>query len=149
MLKRAVDHTDGAGAVIEQPTGGEFAHLPGAQQEHFLVFECAEDLASEFYGSVRNRNRRVANPGLSAHAPRDRECLLQYGIEKAAGCTHLLRLLPSLFHLGNDLRLAEHPGVKAGCDPENMEEGSFIQQAVKVLPLAQLETIFGGQQTHY
>src|SRR5208337_183509 len=102
-------------------------------------------LARELDGSIRNRNGGAANGCLTAHALGDGERLLHDGIKKPAGGVHLLRLLPSLLHLENNLGLADDHRVKAGCDAEDMAEGGFIQQAVEVLTLAELESIIGAE----
>ncbi len=69
-------------------------------------------------------------------------------IQVAARGSNFLRVLPCFFHLGDDLGFAYYHGVEAGSHAEDMQEGGFIEQAVEVFPLAELESAGGGKQAH-
>src|ERR1035441_3922276 len=71
------------------------------------------------------------------------------GIAECAAMNGFEVVLRSRSQSTADATLADHHRVKAGCYAEDMEERSFIEQAVEVLPFAQLESIFGAQQPHH
>ena len=148
MFQGSVDDADRTCAVIKQSAGGKFAHFSGAEKQNSFPLERAENLASEFDGGVRNRDRGIADGGFIAHALRNSKRLLHHGVKETSGRAEFLRLLPRGFHLRDDLRLADHHGVQAGGNAENMHQRGFVEQAVEMLPLAEHHAEFDAEQAH-
>ncbi len=111
------------GPVGDEVTGREFAHLAGAHQIHRLAGEAAEDLLRQFDGHRCDGNRRGSDGGLIPNLFGDGKGAGQklvklriYRTEGAGGGVGFL-------HLSEDLRLADHHGIQAGGDAEDVLDG--------------------------
>jgi len=55
-----------------------------------------------------------------------------------------LRLLPCGFDPGGNVGCAYNERIQAGGHAENVRQSGLIEQAVKVLPLGQFDSVFGA-----
>jgi len=143
-------HADGAAALPEADRGPPVrSSRPRRSEALFYFCRVAEDLSREFHGGRRNRSRRLADGGLVANALGDSKRLLEHGIENRPLAPTFCACCHASFTWGTIWGAPTTIESKCSMRPaENMQKGGFIEQAVEVLPLAQLQSIFGAEQPH-
>ena len=133
-LVRAIGDEDVRAAGAAQVARGEFAHLAGAHDHDGAVVERAEDLARQFDGGIADRDRHLADAGLGAHALGDAEGAGHQAIQPAAERAAILGRGVGGLELSQNLRLADHHGIQAGGDAEEMVDGVAAFVPVEVRP---------------
>ena len=117
---RAIGDRDSSRALGEQVPRGQLPHLACADQQDALAGERPEDFQRKVDGNARDRYRTGADRGFGPHPLGNRECRLEQAVELAPGGTRNSRRLVRSLDLSEDLRLADHHGIQAGRDPEQV-----------------------------
>src|SRR5579862_8328060 len=118
--------------MSHQVASGEFAHLAGADDENVLSLKRAENLFCKFDGYGGDGHRRRTYGGFSTNAFGDGEGAGEELIELSANRAYGAGCRISLFHLAEDLRLADYHRIQAGSDAEDMPHGIFLSKLVQV-----------------
>ena len=113
-LVGAVRNIDMAGAVGQQMTGRELAHLPAPDQINTLAFQVAENLLGQIHCDRRHRNCRGRDRRFVAYPLGDREGPGQQRVQLRIDCAHRARGSIGFLHLTQNLRLAYHHRIQAG-----------------------------------
>src|SRR5882672_6595718 len=112
-LQRAVRHRHPARLLRGEVGRGELDHLACTDQQHFLLGEARKYPACELYRSRRHRDDVGADTGIAAHFFRHGKRALEKLAEKRPEGTGGLGDANGLFHLAEDLRLADHHRIEA------------------------------------
>src|SRR5271169_5780449 len=135
----------------QQFSGGAFSHVAGAEKNDILAGERpagrTEDQLRELDCGMRSRDEMRNEFRLLADAPADGQSLAQHGIEMASGGAGIPRLLPGDGELARDVAFANVHGIEAAADSEGVGKGLFIQEAIKAVPLLELEVVFRGEES--
>ena len=110
----------------------ELDHLARADQEHFLLGKAGENPSGELDRRGGHRDDVGADSGAAAHLLRHRkgalEQLVEQRSERAGGFGDASRL----FHLAQDLRLADHHGIEARGDAERVPHGFGLRKRIEI-----------------
>ena len=128
----AADDDDLVHALRLHVPRGQLAHLAGADHDDGAAAQIAEDLAGERRRRESDRDRARAEAGLGAHALADRKRRMEEPIEDRADDLHVVGDGVRLFHLTENLRLADDQRIEAGGDPEEMSRGVEVGDVVDV-----------------
>ena len=118
-IEAAVADAERARALAQAARRG-LGHLAGAEQEHGVVAEAAEDAAGEVDRDARDAHRPGADGRLRAHALGHGERAVTHRAERALERPGGDGRLVGLLDLPEDLRLAEHHRVEARRDAEHV-----------------------------
>ena len=129
---RAADDRDVAHFLRLHVDRRQLAHLAGADHHDVAAAEIAEDLARERDGGVAHRDGARAEAGLRPHALADGERRVEEAIEHRPRRARVGRGRVRLFHLPEDLRLADHERIEAGRHAEQMPRRLEVREVVGV-----------------
>ena len=121
------------GAGLGQPEGHGLAHLAGAEHEAGAAGEPAEALGRHGDRGLGDRRDVAADGGVGAGPLAGLERVAEQQVEGRAGGALLAGPLPRLLDLAEDLALAEHGGVEAGGDAEEVGDGRRVVVDVEVV----------------
>ena len=107
-------------------TGGEFAHLAGADDKNVLALQCSKNLFCQLHCNRGDRHRRGSYRGLGTNAFGHSKGAGEKLIELSANRAHRAGSRVSLFHLTKNLRLSDHHRIQAGSDTKNVPHGIFL-----------------------
>ncbi len=91
----------------------------------------AEHLQGQLDGRRAHAHRALADGRLGAHALADLERVPEQAVEDDTGAATLAGELIGSLHLRHDLRLADHHGVEARGDAEQVGDGAVARVAVE------------------
>ena len=143
-VEGAVADEDLFGSVGDQMAGGQFAHLAGSDEVHRLAVQTAEDLLRQFDGDRCDGDRRSGDGGLIAdlfgYGKGAGEELIELRVDRAEGARGGVGFLD----LTENLRLADHHGIQAGGDAEDVLDGLqalVLEDVGLVLAAAEAEVL--------
>jgi len=145
MGQGAVGDQQALGFRFHQMPSGQFDGLAGTDQQHGRFTEPGKTVLRQAYRDGRHRHRIRADTGIGARALGGGEGLLEQAIQLPAECPGLARGGPRLFHLPEDLRLAQHQRIQAGGDPEQVAHGVAVVMPVQVVVQIVASVRMGGQ----
>ena len=111
---------------------GQLDHLARSDEQEPLVGDCREDALGQLHGRGGHRYRCGADVGLTTNVLRDGERALEQAIQDEAKAAGGFRAPHRLFHLAQDLRLAQHHRIEAARNPESVFDGALARQRVEV-----------------
>jgi hypothetical protein len=106
----------------------QLRHLAGAEDEHVQSLEVAEDLPRQGDCGVAHRHGAFAEPGLAAHAFAHGERGVEQAVRERAGMFDARRGGKGVFHLSQDLRLADDERIQSGGNTEQVPRGFAAAQ---------------------
>jgi len=125
---------------------GELDHLACADQQHSLLGEARKYPAGELHCGSRHRDDVGTDTGIAAHFFRHRKRALEKLVEKCPERAGRLGDANRLFHLAEDLRLADHHGIEAGGDAECVSNRFALRKGIEVrLQLLGLDAVIAGE----
>ena len=131
-LQGAVGDEDGAGALLDEVTCGEFAHFTCADKEDGAALKRAEDLAGELDGDGRDGDGIGPDFGLGADLLRRGKRALEQVLKVAANCAGGTGDGEGFLDLAENLRLAHDHGIEAGGDAEEMANRVLVAVLIDV-----------------
>src|SRR6267142_3845672 len=111
--------------------GTEFDHFAGSDEQHFLLAYARKNAFGDLYRGGGHRHRVSADLGLGAHFFRHRERRLEKLVKHGAERASMLGGLHRIFHLPEDLRLAQHHGIQPARHPERVRDCALPWQHIK------------------
>jgi hypothetical protein len=124
-LAAAVQDQQLGDIMVAEVASAQLHHFPGAHQHHRVAVQVAEDLPGEHDGRVGHRHGVIADAGTGADVLGGRESMLEQAIQHRPQRAGLVRLLPGLFQLAQDLRFAQHQRVQSAGDADQVA-GRFL-----------------------
>ncbi len=122
-------------------------HLAGADEQHVFALQAAKDALRHAHRSGSHRDRLRADLGGRANLLRHREGALEQVVQHQPEAACGARQLLGLFHLPQDLRLAQHHRIQSACHAERMAHRARLRQYVGVaLQLVQAQLFFAGDE---
>ncbi len=103
-----------------------------ADEQYLLLGQVLENLARQAHCGVRHRDGAGADGGVGAHLLGHREGLLKETVEDFAGGTSLVRQGEGGLHLSEDLRFAQHHGVKTSGHTEGVLHRLLVGEQIKM-----------------
>ena len=110
--------------------------MPGADQHGRVSAEVREELLRQGHSGIGNGNRARTDLRVRPDFLGDRERVLKQSRQILADRARILGVAIRLFELSQDLGLAEHHGVEAAGDPEDMANRGVViefEQGVGVM----------------
>ena len=127
--------------------GRQFAHFPGADQQHRLVLQCAENLAGQFDRGERDRNGVAGDIGFGTHPLGDRKGLVQEAVQDQSGGLVVGGIAVGRLDLTQDLGLADDHRVETGGDPKDVPDGVLALIVVEMgFEGLRIEVVEGGEK---
>ena len=124
----------------------EFDHFTRAHEEDLFVLKRTEKAKRKTHGRGGEAHGVGADRGGGAHFLGHRKGGLEEMVEHDAEPVAFARDLFGLLHLADDLRFAEHHGVKPGGDSEGVLSGFFLIERIDVrFEFVQLNVLALGQ----
>ena len=120
MLGRPVQHSQLLHAAILQMPHHLLTGSARPNDERAMIVQPAEDALREPHPRKRHGDGPRANVRLRAHALADFECALKQTIQHRSRSALLVREPVSFAHLAKNFGFAEHHGVEARGDKEQM-----------------------------
>ena len=107
-------------------------HFARADKQHIDLAQVFKQLSCQSNGSRRHADAVCADFGGAAHLFGNGKRALEHLMQGGAQCADFTRRAHRVFHLPQDLRLAQHHGVEATGDAKRMACGLFIDHGVDV-----------------
>jgi len=149
-LEGPVGNHQPAHAVVEEVLGRQFAHLAGADQHDGLVGEIVEDLAGQLHGGKGDGNRRGGDLRFGADPLGNGKGLVEKTVEDDARGPVFGGVTVGCLDLAENLRFTYHHGVEAGGNAEDVADGVFAMECIKVrLQALQRYLVVVGQEALY
>jgi hypothetical protein len=120
-------------------------HLPGADEQHPLVLQVAENLARQFHRGVADGHGAGADAGFRAHPLGHGKGLVHQLVEQKTGAAALGRVTVGLLQLAEDLRLADDHRIQAGGHQEQVLDRGLVPMLVD-MPVQFLDGHGAGKQ---
>ena len=133
-LERAIGDRDRLRVLRGEMRGAELDHLAGADEQHVLAGQAAEDALRHPHGGGRHRYRLGADLGRAAHFLGYREGALEQVIQHQAEPAGTAGEPLSLLHLAQDLGLAQHHRIQAAGDAERVPNRARLRQHIGMAP---------------
>jgi len=125
---------------------GELDHLARTDQQYFLLGEARKYPAGELDRGSRHRDDVGADAGIASHFLRHRKRALEKLVEQCPERTGGLGDANRLFHLAEDLRLADHHGIEARGDAKRVPNRFALWEGIEVgLELLGLDAVIAGE----
>ncbi len=118
--------------MSHQVTGGELAHLSGADDKNVLAVQRSKNLLGQFYRDRGDRNRRRSYGSLATNPLCHGKSTGEELIQLAANRTHGAGGGVCLFHLTENLGFANHHRIETRSHAEDMAHGVFLAELVEV-----------------
>ena len=111
--------------------GAQLDHLARADKQHALIGNALEDAPGQAHGSGGHRDDIGADGGARTHVLGDGKSVLKQFVERAAEGATFTGEAHGIFHLPEDLRLAEHHRIETAGDTEGMTHGIASAMHIK------------------
>ena len=112
-------------ALVGQMARHQLDRAPGADQQGMQAAKVGEYLLRQSHGSIRHGNGILANGRIRAHLFRNGEGFLKGAPEGAAHHAHLFRYRIGRLDLTQNLRFAQHHGVKPAGHAHQVPDNIF------------------------
>ncbi len=112
--------------------GAQFDHLAGTDEEHALLGDRFEDALRQPHRRRGHRHGMRADLGGAAYLLGDREGALEQLIQVRAQRAGFGGGAHRVFHLAEDLRLAQHHGIEPAGHAEGVAHGLRLPQRIHV-----------------
>jgi len=122
-LRGAITYEDGSCALLHEVARGDLAHFARADKEDSAPLERAEDFACEIDGDGSDGDGVGTDAGFAARFFSGGKGALQQVLELAGNGSGGARDREGLFHLAENLRLADDHGIEARGHAEEMADG--------------------------
>jgi len=137
---------EAAGVAGAEGLGGFFADVAGAEEEDARGAEFAEDGLGEIDGDVGDAHMALGDGGVGADVFRGLEGFLENAVEDGAGVAAGLGEGVGVFDLTEDFGFADHLGVDAGGDFEEvMERGGAAEVEAEAFELGGIDVLLGAE----
>lgn len=110
----AVGHQNFVNARLQQVHGGQLGHFARAHQQGLVPVHVAEDAFGKLHGGIADGYSAGGHGRFGAHAFGHRKGLVQQPVEDDARGVALHGFAVGGLELPQNLRLAQHHGIKAG-----------------------------------
>ena len=135
-----------AGFAAAESLGGFLADVAGAEQEDARGGEFAEDGLGEIDGNVGNAHVAFGDGGVRANVFRGLESFLEDAVEDGAGVAAGLGEGVGVFDLAEDFGFADHLGVDAGGDLEEVvKRGGTAEVETEAFELGGIDVLLGAE----
>ncbi len=117
---------------LHQVARGQFDGFAGADQQHGGLLQSRERFLRQAHRGGRDRHRVRADARVGTCPLRRGKGVLEQAIELAAEAAGGTRRRPGIFHLAQDLRLAQYQRIQSGGDAEQVAHGIGVGVLVEI-----------------